>query len=79
MPIAAILLTLADASEGSVRQRLAADPRLRVGAPVGDRLPVAIDTPTGADGEALLEELSVVEGVTGVEVVAVDFSEDDLP
>ena len=53
---------------------LARDPRLTLGEPTGDRLPVVAETDSTALGAELCEALGGQPGVLRVDVVAIDFS-----
>lgn len=53
--------------------RLAADPRLTLGALQRDRLPIVTEASSADAGAALVEELAAVDGVARVDVVSIDF------
>ncbi|PTL77371.1 hypothetical protein [Vitiosangium sp. GDMCC 1.1324] len=80
MPISSLVLTL-DASPDRRALALAGvarDPRITVGAPVEERwLPVVTETDSLPEGEALAESLRELPGVSFVDVVMVDFSEEE--
>lgn len=77
MPIGGLVVTLdpdpsrRDAALGA----LAADPRLTLGEPVHDRLPVVAETSTLDEGDALFREVAGAPGVLFVDVISVDFSD----
>jgi hypothetical protein len=54
---------------------LGRDPRLTIGEPVRDRVPVVAETADPREGAALAEQLAELPGVH-VDVVAIDFGED---
>jgi hypothetical protein len=70
MPIAGLVLTLSDspAEVASTRARLAADPRITVGASDGARVPVVTDTADSEEERALVDALCAEPGVRFVEV-----------
>ena len=78
MVISSLVVTLSP--DASARARalaaFAADPRLLIGTPVRDRLPVVAEAASPIDGEAVCEALSGHDGVIRVDVVAIDFLED---
>ncbi len=78
MVTSALVLTLTPHPVERLRAlaRLAADPRLELGEPVKDRLPVVAEAASAADGAALCDALGAHEGVLRVDVVAIDFGED---
>lgn len=55
---------------------LGTDPRLELGDPVANRVPVVAETEDCAAGRALFEQLRDTPGVAFVDVVMVDFSEE---
>jgi hypothetical protein len=57
-------------------EMLAGDARLTLGEAIADRLPVVAETASAALGAQLCEELAARDGVLGVHVVAIDFSEE---
>lgn len=78
MPISGLVITL-DAETCKRLQaleRLASDPRLTLGTPVGSCLPVVAETRTLAEGEALVEDLGRREDIVFVDVVSVDFTDE---
>ena len=80
MPISSLVLTL-DASpdrRALALAEVARDARITVGAPVNECwLPVVTETGSLSEGEALAESLREVPGVSFVDVVMVDFSEEE--
>ncbi|QRO00537.1 hypothetical protein JRI60_16615 [Archangium violaceum] len=80
MPISSLVLTL-DASPESralALSELARDPRITLGPPVEGRwLPVVTETASPYEGEELAESLRELVGVSFVDVVMVDFSEEE--
>jgi hypothetical protein len=80
MPISSLVLTL-DASpelRALALSEFARDPRITVGPPLEERwLPVVTETASLAEGEALAESLREQPGVSFVDVVMVDFSEQE--
>jgi hypothetical protein len=78
MVTSALVLTLTPQPVERLRAiaRLAADPRLELGEPVADRLPVVAESTSAAEGAALCDALADHEGVVRVDVVAIDFGED---
>jgi hypothetical protein len=78
MPISSLVLTLEPPLKPSVFEALAADPRISVGEAHGLRLPVVTETHSLSEGEALALELGALPGVEFVDVVMVDFAEEEL-
>ena len=80
MPISSLVLSL-DASpqlRALALSEVARDPRITVGTPVEERwLPVVTETTSLPEGEALAESLRELAGVSFVDVVMVDFSEEE--
>jgi hypothetical protein len=80
MPISSLVLTL-DASpelRASALREVARDPRVTLGPALEERwLPVVTDTRSLSEGEALAESLRDLPGVSFVDVVMVDFSEEE--
>lgn len=80
MPISSLVLTL-DASPQArafVLSELAKDARVTVGTPLEERwLPVVTETESLCAGEALAESLKELPGVSFVDVVMVDFSDEE--
>lgn len=76
MIVSALVVTLSPEPDHRViaLSALAADPRLTLGAPTGDRLPVVAETDSTALGAELCEALGTQPGVMRVDVVAIDFS-----
>ncbi|OJT23586.1 hypothetical protein BO221_16425 [Archangium sp. Cb G35] len=80
MPISSLVLTLDDSPElrASALREVARDPRITLGPPLEERwLPVVTETGSLPEGEALAESLRDVPGVSFVDVVMVDFSEEE--
>jgi hypothetical protein len=78
MPISGLVITLERLeSRTPLLARLEADPRISVGPPQGLRLPVVTDTPDSEEGEALVRELFSLPGVCFVDVVSIDFSDEE--
>ncbi len=78
MPISSLVLTLEPPVKHSVLEALAADSRIAVGEAHGLRLPVVTETSSLREGEALAEQLGALPGVTFVDVVFVDFADEEL-
>jgi hypothetical protein len=73
MVISALVVTLpSGTSRFDVLARLAGDPRIEVGLPIDDRLPIVTETGDAREGADLVEELLALPGVR-VDVVHVDF------
>ncbi|MEZ4401156.1 MAG: hypothetical protein R3B06_14115 [Kofleriaceae bacterium] len=75
MVVAALVVTL---TSGPVERELALaqladDPRLTLGAPVRDHLPVVATTDDAAAGVALVEGLSALSAVARVDVLSIEF------
>lgn len=78
MPISGLVITLESLeSRAPLLTRLEADPRISVGLAQGLRLPVVTDTAGSEEGEALVRELFTVPGVSFVDVVTIDFSDEE--
>jgi len=77
MPISALVVTLDPALGEVAREVIATDPRVTLGEPQGNRLPVVTETETLSAGEELLRELGRIPGVLNVDVVGIDFSDFD--
>jgi hypothetical protein len=78
MPISGLLLTLeSPESQAPVLAALGADSRITVGVPCGLHLPVVTDTGGAEEGESLARELGSVAGVCFVDVVTIDFSDEE--
>lgn len=80
MPISSLVLTL-DESPAQRALALAAvtrDSRITVGTPLEERwLPLVTETASLSEGEQLAESLKELPGVSFVDVVMVDFSEEE--
>jgi hypothetical protein len=76
MVVSALVVTLPDNATArcDVLARLARDPRIEIGDPIDDRLPIVTETGDARQGAELVEELSMLPGVR-VDVIAVDFGE----
>jgi len=76
MIVSALVVTLSSQPDHRVlaMTALAADPRLTLGSPTGDRLPVVAETDSTAHGAELCESLANQPGVLRVDVVTIDFS-----
>ena len=80
MPISSLVLTLDAAPEvrAIVLSEIARDSRVTVGAPREERwVPVVTETASLSEGEALVEVLRELPGVSFVDVVMVDFSDEE--
>lgn len=77
MTISALVLTLDQLRMAPTLAALGADPRLELGEPIVNRVPVVVETADCAAGRALFDELRDTPGVAFVDVVMVDFSEED--
>ncbi len=78
MTVSGLVVTLTrDADARSALARLHADPRLTLGEPVADRLPLVAEAPDARAGEALVRELEATPGVARVDVISIDFSSED--
>ncbi len=80
MPISSLVLTLDASPELRARalSEVARDPRITVGTPLEELwLPVVTETGSLLEGEALAESLRELPGVSFVDVVLVDFSEEE--
>lgn len=78
MTVSALVVTLLPepGPRRAVLDLLAGDPRLTLGEPIVDRLPLVAETRSCADGEALVRELEALGGVARIDVIAIDFSEE---
>jgi hypothetical protein len=77
MPVAGLVLTL-DPAPGalqSAQEALSREPRVTLGSPVGAALPVATDTASVAEQDALWAWLQDVPGVHLVTLAWLDFSD----
>jgi hypothetical protein len=81
MVVSALVVTLAQGPV--VREvtlaRLSADPRLMVGEPIADRVPVVAEVDSTAAGVALVDELGARAGIARVDVVSIVFEDPDAP
>ncbi len=75
MVVSALVVTLSPdpAHRAAALARLAADPRLTLGTPQRDRVPVVTEASSADTGAALVEELTQHDGVARVDVVSIDF------
>ncbi|MFO0675323.1 MAG: hypothetical protein U0169_02235 [Polyangiaceae bacterium] len=79
MVTSACVLLLDPARRQAVVARIAADPRLHVGEPIGPRVPVVVEVDGLSAAEATVEQLRAEAGVLAVDVVTVEFDpEDDI-
>jgi hypothetical protein len=78
MPISGLVITLHEDPDAraAAMARLAEDPRLTLGRPVAERLPVVAESRSAGEGAALVEELGQHAGVVRVDVVSIDFEDD---
>lgn len=76
MTISALVLTLDRRRMPATLQALGADPRLELGPPNANRVPVVAETADCASGRTLFDELRDTPGVELVDVVMIDFSEE---
>jgi hypothetical protein len=78
MIVSSLVVTLDRDPERRTRalEMLASDARLTLGDAIEDRLPVVAETASAELGAHLCEELSARDGVLGIHVVAIDFSEE---
>lgn len=79
MPISGLVVTLEGDENARVQamERLSGDPRLTLGTPIGVCVPIVAETSTLAEGEALVDDLGRVDDIRFVDVVSVDFSDQD--
>lgn len=77
MAVSALVVTLpADLERRTdVMARLAADPRITIGEPVRERLPIVTETADARNSARLVERLEEIDGVR-VDLVAVCFEEE---
>jgi nitrate reductase NapAB chaperone NapD len=77
MPVLGAVLTLSGdaALRGEALATLAADGRVTLGDPVGDRLPVVLDTRSRGEDRACWEAVSRLPGVVLAELAFADFSD----
>jgi hypothetical protein len=79
MPISSLVLTLEASPElrAHALSALAREPRLTLGTPLEERwLPVVAETDSLFEGEELCESLRELPGVSFLDVVMIDFSEE---
>lgn len=79
MPIASLVVTLDERTSlrESALAMLVGDPRVDIGEARGSHLPVVLDTQTTEEGVHAVEALLATPGVLGVDVVRIDFAEDE--
>jgi hypothetical protein len=78
MPVSGLVLTLeSPENQAPVLARLGADSRITIGPQRGPHLPVVTETRSSQEGEALVEELFHIPGVCFVDVVTIDFSDEE--
>ena len=78
MPVSSLVVTMSDdpSARRALRRRLADDPRIQVGDPQRNQLPVVLETETIAEGVSMTrDELYALDGVEFVHVVRVDFED----
>ncbi|MGZ3419807.1 MAG: hypothetical protein ACXWUG_18415 [Polyangiales bacterium] len=75
MTVSGLVVTLADDDDARARAlaALACDPRVTCGEPQGLRLPVVTETTSLNEAEELFDALKVLQGVSFVDVVSIDF------
>ena len=79
MVISGLVLTLCDAPRRSpeIFERLRADSRFTLGAPLGPRLPLVAEANDSTDAERLVDELRHIAGVLNVDVAFVEIDPAD--
>lgn len=79
MAISGLVITLDEDPElqRATLDVLRADARLTLGAPAGNRLPLVAETESATAGTELVESLFAQRGVRFVDVVSVDFSDEE--
>lgn len=77
MPISAMLLTIKPDDREKAIEALNADPRITVGEPQAWRIPVVLDTASVKEDRALVEALGRMPEISCIDVVMVDYSEDE--
>ncbi|MBI5514052.1 MAG: hypothetical protein HY909_09815 [Deltaproteobacteria bacterium] len=79
MPVAGLVLTLDPTPDAlqSAQEALSTDPRVTLGTPQGPCLPVATDTASVAEQDALWAWLQGAPGVSFVTLAWMDFSDVD--
>lgn len=79
MPVSGLVITLTDRPESraSALAGIEAQPGLTVGSVVGSHLPVVIEAVTAEGCKQIAERLLALSGVEFVNVVSVDFSDED--
>jgi hypothetical protein len=79
MTVSALVVLLS--SDRTLRERaladLGGDARLTLGEAILDRLPLVAETTSAADGVALVDELIAHDGVVSVDVVSIDFNDEE--
>jgi hypothetical protein len=78
MPISGLVLTLDEDADHRARAHAALQqmPNVQLGVASGRKLPAVTDTPDAEEAEALFERLRTTAGVCFVDVLSVDFTED---
>lgn len=79
MIVSALVVTLSPEPclRAAALQSLGECPALELGEPSGERLPVVAEVETAAAGALLCEQLAERPGVLRVDVVAIDFGEEE--
>lgn len=78
MPVSGLVLTLeSPESHAPVLAQLGTDSRITVGPVRGLHLPVVTETCSSQEGEALAAELFCIPGICFVDVVTIDFSDEE--
>lgn len=78
MPISGLILTTRPGSEACVLDALRAVPGVTLGEPMGSRVPLVAEAPTLRAARDLTETLMRMDGVAFVDVVSVDFQDEEL-
>lgn len=83
MPISALVITLRytpseRAEHAAVLAMLASDPYVELGEPHGVRVPAVCETPTLEEGRQLFERLRRTVGVVNVDVLSIDFEDEQF-
>lgn len=75
MAIAGVIISVAQGSTDSFVQTVQALPELTLGAQQGHVFPAVLDTADERQGAAMMEAIAAVDGVLRVEIVSVDFED----